>query len=200
MSEDSVLHYGCIYARLICSHTARMSVHLQYQTQCACIYAGTMQDSWEWVLPHMHESRHTCEWVMSHVWMHHVAYMNEYKWVMSHMCRGYVTHLNESCHTYMNTGATAAASQDTCAVAAREWVMSLIFVSYVRNSSEWCHTYKYTGATASVKYRVAKTHRIPYFYVIFRKSDLYLVALLWKMICNLGDPMSLRHPATHACR
>ena len=31
--------------------------------------------------------------------------------------------------------------------------------------------------------------------VIFRKSDQYLVALLWKMICNLGDLMSLRHPA-----
>jgi len=29
---------------------------------------------------------------------------------------------------------------------------------------------------------------------MFRKSDLYLVALLWKMFCNLGDPMSLRHP------
>ena len=29
--------------------------------------------------------------------------------------------------------------------------------------------------------------------VIFRKSDLYLVALLWKKICNLTDPMSLRH-------
>ena len=29
---------------------------------------------------------------------------------------------------------------------------------------------------------------------MFRKSDPYLVALLWKMICNLGDPMSLRHP------
>jgi len=28
----------------------------------------------------------------------------------------------------------------------------------------------------------------------FRKSDVYLVALLSKMICNLGDPMSLRHP------
>jgi len=27
---------------------------------------------------------------------------------------------------------------------------------------------------------------------IFRKSDLYLVGLLWKMICNLGDPMCLR--------
>ena len=31
--------------------------------------------------------------------------------------------------------------------------------------------------------------------VIFRRSDLYLVALWWKVICNLGDPMSLRHPA-----
>jgi len=29
---------------------------------------------------------------------------------------------------------------------------------------------------------------------IFRKRALNLVALLWKMICNLGDPMSLRHP------
>jgi len=27
-----------------------------------------------------------------------------------------------------------------------------------------------------------------------RKSDLYLVALLWKMICNSGDPMNNRHP------
>ena len=31
-------------------------------------------------------------------------------------------------------------------------------------------------------------------YVIFRKSDLHLVVLLWKMICILGDPMGLRHP------
>jgi len=30
-------------------------------------------------------------------------------------------------------------------------------------------------------------------HVIFRKSDRYLGALVWKMICNLGDPMSLRH-------
>ena len=29
--------------------------------------------------------------------------------------------------------------------------------------------------------------------VIFRKSDLYLVVPLWKMICNLRDPMNLRH-------
>ena len=30
--------------------------------------------------------------------------------------------------------------------------------------------------------------------VIFYKSNLYLVALLGKMICNVGDPVSLRHP------
>ena len=41
-------------------------------------------------------------------------------------------------------------------------------------------------------YRVAKTHRTPH--LIFRKSDLYFVTLLWKMICNLRDPMSLRDP------
>ena len=29
---------------------------------------------------------------------------------------------------------------------------------------------------------------------MFRKSDVYLVGLLWKMICDLGDPMSLRQP------
>jgi len=29
---------------------------------------------------------------------------------------------------------------------------------------------------------------------VFRKNDVYLVALLSKMICNLGDPMSPRHP------
>ena len=33
--------------------------------------------------------------------------------------------------------------------------------------------------------------------VIFRKSDLHLVALLCRMICNLGDPMSLHHPIVH---
>ena len=30
--------------------------------------------------------------------------------------------------------------------------------------------------------------------IIFRKIALYLVALLWKLICDLGDPMRLRHP------
>jgi len=41
-----------------------------------------------------------------------------------------------------------------------------------------------------------KTHRIPYLHRSFYESDLYLAALLWKMMCNLGDPMSLGHPVT----
>ena len=36
---------------------------------------------------HMNESWHTCEWVMSHIWMTHVTHMNEswhtYEWVMA---------------------------------------------------------------------------------------------------------------------
>ena len=35
-------------------------------------------------------------------------------------------------------------------------------------------------------------------YVICSKSDLYLVAPLWKMMCNFRDSMSLRHPIAWA--
>ena len=79
-------------------------------------------------------------WVMSHVWMCHVACMNEscrmYEWgishvwmcVMSHVCMGHVTCRNVSCHTY-------------------EWVMSNvcinmshIWMSHVVRTNESCHT------------------------------------------------------------
>jgi len=56
------------------------------------------------------------------------------------------------------------------------------------------HTLQYSPKIMCSHYRVAKTHRIPYLYrSFFRKSDLYLVALLWKIICKIRDPMSLRH-------
>jgi len=46
-----------------------------------------------------------------------------------------------------------------------------------------------------VYYRLAKTHRIPYLYRSFSAKETYILWLfLWKIICNLGDPMSLRHP------
>jgi len=59
---------------------------------------------------------------------------------------------------------------------------------------------------AAMCYRVAKTHRISYLYRSFSTKVTYIyVALLRTMICNLGDPMSLRHPVsiytyTHAIR
>ena len=48
----------------------------------------------KWVNSTMNKPCHTCEWVMSHIWISHVTHMNEschtYEWVMSH--------INESCH------------------------------------------------------------------------------------------------------
>jgi len=74
------------------------------------------------------------EWVMSHIWMHHVTHINEscntdewschtYDWVMSHMWLRHVTHMNESCHTH-------------------EWVMSHIWMSHVPRMDASCHTYE----------------------------------------------------------
>jgi len=83
----------------------------------------------QWMCGDVHESCRTChvplhEWVMSRIWMSHVAhitylYMNEschvYEWVMSHISRtftwmSHVTYMNESCRT--------------CHVPLHEWVMS----------------------------------------------------------------------------
>jgi len=63
---------------------------------------------------HVNESRHTYEWVISHMWMSHVTHMNESshtyegvmshtcEWVMSHTYEWVMSHINESCHTHMN--------------------------------------------------------------------------------------------------
>ena len=92
---------------------------------------------------YMDESRHTCEWVKSHIrtslvmstdnscqiyeWV--MSHMNEScrtkswhtrEWVMSHLWRIHVSHKNESCHTY-------------------EWVMSHIRMSQVTSMHESRH-------------------------------------------------------------
>jgi len=76
------------------------------------------------------ESCHTCEWVMSHVWMSPVR-NDRVRWVsrvwirhMSGMLISYVTRMNESCHTY-------------------EWVMSHVWMGLVTHISESCHTYEW---------------------------------------------------------
>ena len=93
---------------------------------------------------HVDESCHTCEWVMSHMWMSHVTHDNESchtcewvmslthvdeschtcAWVMSHMTMSHVTHVNESCHT--------------C-----EWVMSQMWMSHVTHVNESFHTWQW---------------------------------------------------------
>jgi len=49
---------------------------------------------------HVNESRHTCEWVTSHIWMSHFTHMNEsrhtYEWVMPQIWMSHGIHKNES--------------------------------------------------------------------------------------------------------
>jgi len=82
---------------------------------------------WMSHVAHMNESCHTYEWVMSHIWMSHAAHMNEschtYEWVMPHIWLSHVTHMTESCRTY-------------------EWVMSHVWMSHVTHMNESCHTYE----------------------------------------------------------
>ena len=55
-------------------------------------------------VPYMNESCPIYEWIMSHIWMSHVPYINEscpiYEWVMSHIWMSYVPYMNESCPIY----------------------------------------------------------------------------------------------------
>ena len=90
-----------------------------------CIHGSTTRKLSQ--VTHMHESWHTCEWVMSHVWMSHIAHMHEscltYEWVMSHIPMSHISRMNESCHAY-------------------EWVMSHIWRSHVTHMSESNHIYE----------------------------------------------------------
>ena len=83
---------------------------------------------------HMNESCHTCEWVMSHIWMSHVTHVNEschacewitytYAWVKSHMGMSHVTHMNASRYT-------------------RGWVTSHIWMRHMSHTNESYHELK----------------------------------------------------------
>ena len=89
----------------------------------------------------MNESCHTCEWVMSHIWMSHVTHMNEschtYEWVMSHVWISHVTHMNESCHTVQigsQTPSDGYKSRHTY-----EWVMWHVWMSHVTHMNKSQH-------------------------------------------------------------
>jgi len=81
-----------------------------YLHMCICISIYIHIDIWylwksqRWVGLRDY-SCHMYEWVMSHMWVSYVKYMNEsclmYEWGMSHAKMSHVTRMNESCH---NTG------------------------------------------------------------------------------------------------
>jgi len=79
-----------------------MSCHTGYVTNEICANELSSTDGWP---TYQFTECHTCESVMSHIWMSHVTHVNEtyHEWdvtnEMSHSRMGYVTHVNESCHT-----------------------------------------------------------------------------------------------------
>jgi len=75
-------------------------IHMRAMTQSHVWYDSFTCVTWLiHVCDTMHESCHTFECVMSHIWMRHVTHMKEschtYAWVMSHIRTSRVTHMHE---------------------------------------------------------------------------------------------------------
>jgi len=103
-----------LFFLLLCRHRdSWASPEIKWGTHTGCV--------------HMNESWHTCEWVLSLIWMSHVTHVNESchtcEWFLSLIWMSHVTHVNESCHT--------------C-----EWVLSLIWMSHDTHANESCHTHE----------------------------------------------------------
>jgi len=115
---------------------ANRDVFTPQSEMCHITYVNESCHTCEWVISrvwmshvtHMKESWHTYEWVMSHKWMSHGTHMNEswhtYEWIMAHIWMSHITRMNESWHTY-------------------EWVMSHIWMSHVTHTNESWHTYEW---------------------------------------------------------
>jgi len=100
--------------------------------------------------------------VMSHIWMSHVARMNEaccaYEWGMSHTWINYLTRMNESFHKYERGDGMRLVSKmshfahqlrwmshitrinESCNT--HEWGMPRELISHVSNRKESCHTHE----------------------------------------------------------
>jgi len=123
---------------------------------------------------------------LCHMWMSHATY-KQIMWHDSHKCH-YVTWLTLMTHTH------AIMWHDS-----HSWLCDMTHTHATYKQIMWhdshiwrifhiCHTNICVIQGGEDSYDPLSL------WVIFRKSDLYLVALLWKMTCNLGEPMSLRHP------
>jgi len=97
------------------------------------------------------KSRHTYDWVTSHIWMSHITHMNEshhtYEWVTSQIWINHGTHMNESRHTY------------EWAMSRIEWVTSHIWLSHVTHINASRHTYEWVMSHIWMSY--VTSHTIP---------------------------------------
>jgi hypothetical protein len=103
---------------------------------------------------------HTCEWVVSHVWMSHVSRVNEschtYEWVMSHVWMSQVTHMNEWFHAYewvvphlrmsrkrQERDPNKMSKETQICTKRYGWVMSRIWISRATSTNESRHAYEW---------------------------------------------------------
>jgi len=106
----------CVWVCASCACVGMMCVYGGMVCVCVCVWVCASRVScecgcepchmwvWVWVMSPQHmnaESRHTYEWVLSHIWMRHVTRVNElchtYTWVISHIWMSHATYMNESC-------------------------------------------------------------------------------------------------------
>ena len=122
----------CVTQCIVLQCVAACCFVLQNVAECCSV----LQCSWaasQNYFARMNESCHTCEWVMSHMWMIHVTQMNEschtHEW-SSDIWMSHVTRMTESRHTY-------------------EPVMSHMWVRHVTLANESSHTCKSSKIPAS---------------------------------------------------
>ena len=132
-------------------HVCEMT-HSFAETRLICVWNDSLLCSvGVWDTTHMCESRHTCEWVMSHMWMSHVTHVNE----SCHTCEGVMSHI------WMSHGAQMDGSWR-----AKEWVMSHIYTP----SSHVTHSPSRFWGNLTVGIRVSHARRSVYVPYLINKS------------------------------
>ena len=89
-----------------------------------------------WWVTHMNTSIHTCECVMSYIWMSHVTRLNE----------SYRTWHTWETHAHTHEQRLLSPHSTRLTSHTYEWVMSHIWMSHVTHMNESCHTYECVGS------------------------------------------------------
>jgi len=85
--------------------------HVTYGCVCVCVCVTRMDEAYymshdvAYMLPvckthkHAYVTRYTCNLLHEYWYIHMNESRHTYEWVMSHICMSHVSHMNESCHT-----------------------------------------------------------------------------------------------------